>query len=83
MAIRIHPHARERMIERGTNEEEVISTVERGEPFPAKFGRCGFRRNFRHDGMWRGKYYANKQIEVFATPEGDEWIIITVIARYY
>jgi hypothetical protein len=34
MAIRIHPHAQERMIERGTNAEEVISTVERGERIP-------------------------------------------------
>jgi hypothetical protein len=83
VGIRIHPHAQERMIERGTNEEEVISTVERGERFPAKFERSGFRRNFQHDGMWRGKYYANKQLEVYATPEGDDWIIIIVIAGYY
>jgi len=69
MAIRIHPHAHDRMMERGTNEAEVISTVEQGERFPAKFGRTGFRRNFQHDGIWRGKYYANKQIEVYASPE--------------
>ena len=44
--VRIHSHARERMEERGATEEEVIETVRKGERFPAKFGRTGFRRNF-------------------------------------
>ncbi|MDP3185945.1 MAG: DUF4258 domain-containing protein [Anaerolineales bacterium] len=43
MAIRFHPHALERMAERGASEEEVRATVESGEQFPAKFGRVGFR----------------------------------------
>ena len=36
--VRLHPHARERMDERGATEEEVRATVEQGESFPAKFG---------------------------------------------
>jgi hypothetical protein len=43
----------------------------------------GLRRNFQYNGMWHGKFCANKQLEVYATPEGDDWIIVTVIARYY
>jgi hypothetical protein len=35
------------MEERGATEEEVRATVEQGESFPTKFGRTGFRRNFR------------------------------------
>jgi len=31
MAIRFHPHARERMGERGATEEEVRATVKQGE----------------------------------------------------
>jgi hypothetical protein len=46
MVIRIHPHDRARMQERGASEDEVIETIETGEKFPAKFGRIGFRRNF-------------------------------------
>jgi hypothetical protein len=38
MEFRIHPHAQERMIERGASEKEVICTVEQGEQFLAKFG---------------------------------------------
>ncbi len=47
--VRFHPHARERLAERGATEEEVRSTVLKGETFSAKFGRTGFRRNFRFD----------------------------------
>ena len=57
MAITIHPHAKERMQERGATEKEVIKTVEQGEKFPAKFGRTGFRHNFLFEGRWRGKKY--------------------------
>ena len=42
MAVRIHPHARERMHERGATEAEVTTTVELGEQFPVKFERTGF-----------------------------------------
>ena len=33
MAIEFHPHARERMAERGATEQEVIAAVEKGERF--------------------------------------------------
>ena len=43
MRVHIHPHARERMQERGADEEEIMATLERGEQFKARFGRVGFR----------------------------------------
>jgi hypothetical protein len=46
MSVRLHPHAKERLSERGATEEEIITAIETGETFPAKFGRTGFRRNF-------------------------------------
>jgi hypothetical protein len=52
MNIRLHPHARERLVERGTTEHEAVTAVESGERFPAKFDRTGFRRNFAFDGEW-------------------------------
>ena len=83
MAVLLHPHARERMVERGATEAEVIAAVEAGERFSARFGRTGFRRNFRFDSVWRGRYYGTKQIEAFAVQEGNNWLVITVITRYY
>jgi hypothetical protein len=83
MTVRLHPHARERLSERGATEEEVRQTVEYGESFPAKFGRTGFRRNFPFNSLWRGRQYATKQIEAYAVPEGDDWLVITLVARSY
>lgn len=83
MATRIHPHALQRIAERGVTQEEAVSTVEQGEPFPAKFERRGFRRNFPFEGKWRGKSYRIKQVEAYAVSEGDNWVIITVISKYF
>lgn len=83
MEVRFHPHALERMQERGVTEEEVRATLRQGERFPAKFGRTGFRRNFQFDGEWRGRRYRIKQVEVYAVWEDDAWLVITVIARYF
>jgi hypothetical protein len=82
MSVRIHPHARQRMAERGATELEVVSAVEHGEQFPAKFGRTGFRRNFVFDTQWKGRHYHTKQIEAFAVKERG-WLVITVIVRYF
>jgi len=58
-------------------------TVTRGEQFPAKFGRIGFRRNFSFQTQWRGQFYATKQLTAIATREADGWLVITVIVRYF
>jgi hypothetical protein len=80
--VRLHPHARERAALRGATEEEIIETVLTGEPFPAKFGRSGFRRNFAYNALWRGQQYATKQVEAIAVQE-DGWLVLTVITRYF
>jgi hypothetical protein len=81
--VRLHPHARERMQERGATEEEIQATVAQGEQFPAKFGRAGFRRNFQFNQEWRGRHYHTKQVEAYAVQEGADWLVITVITRYF
>lgn len=83
MNVRLHPHARTRLAERGATEAEVIATVEGGEPFEAKYGRTGFRRNFSYNALWRGRQYAIKQVEAFALLEGGEWLVITVIVKFF
>jgi len=88
MAIRIHPHAKERLKERGATEEEVIKTVAAGESFSAKFGRTGFRQNFPFGRRWRGKLCQTKQVEAYGVQEGEDWVIITmviitIITRYF
>lgn len=70
-------------MERGATEDEVRATVETGERFSAKFGRSGFRRNFPFGAAWRGRTYATKQVEAYAVSEDGDWLVITVIVRYF
>ncbi len=81
--IRFHPHALERMKERGASKSEVREAIQRGEQFAAKFGRTGFRKNFLFEREWNNKFYQIKQIEVFAVQENSNWLVITVITRYF
>ena len=81
--IRFHPHARERLSERGATESEIIETILHGERFPAKFGRSGFRRNFQCEGEWRGQRYGTKQIEAYAVENDGGWLVITVLVKYF
>ena len=81
--IRLHPHARVRLAERGVTAEEVAGTIRDGDPFVAKLGRAGFRHNFVYNGNWLGRFYATKQVEVIAVREGRDWLVITVIARFF
>lgn len=83
MAVRFHSHATERIVQRGATEREVAVTVETGEQFKAKFGRTGFRRNFAFEKQWQGNYYKTKQIEAYAVREVDDWLVISVITRYF
>jgi len=83
MMVRLHPHAHERILERGTTEAEVIATVEHGEQFPAKLGRVGFRRNFPFTGVWRGRSHTTKQVEAYAVVDDDGWLVITVIVKFF
>jgi len=71
------------MTERCVEEDEVYATVTGGEIFPVKFGRTGFRRNFVFDKEFRGKPYCTKQVEVIAVQEGTDWIVVTVITRFF
>lgn len=71
------------MRERGATEEEVGLALQEGEQFPAKFGRRGFRRNFSFDGVWRGRHYHIKQVEIFATWEDEDWLVVSVIVKYF
>ena len=83
MSVNIHPHAETRMNERGVSYEEIEETVNHGETFDAKYGRKGFRKNFSFDSEWRGTWYNVKQVEVYAVNEGNDFLVITVISKYF
>ena len=82
MNVRLHPHAKSRLAERGATEGEVIAAVEQGEQFPAKFGRTGFRRIFPFDATWHGRHFKFKKVEAYAVQENG-WLVITVIVKFF
>jgi hypothetical protein len=61
MEIVIHPHAKERMEERGATEAEVRATIAEGEKFPAKFGRAGFKHNFTFESSRDGNSFGSNK----------------------
>lgn len=83
MNIQFHPHALQRLVERGVTTTEVEQTILKGEKFSAKHGRTGFRHNFSFHGEWKGKVYRNKQVEVFAIWNDNCWLVITTISKYF
>jgi len=83
MQVIIHLHARQRLMERGASEDEVVETVLTGEMFPAKFERTAFRKNFSYQSIWNSRNYQTKQIETYCVKENNDWIVITVIVKYF
>ena len=84
MTVRLHPHARDRLKERGATPAEVIHTVRHGRRARAKFGRTMFSHLFPYNAQWHGNFYASKRVEAFAAKEPDAtWLVITVIVKFF
>ena len=84
MRIQLHPHAAARLMERGATRSEAIATVRSGSRSAAKFGRFKFVRRFAFSGKWLGKRYTMKEVHAIAARKAtDDWLIITVIVKYF
>jgi hypothetical protein len=83
MKVKIHPHAAQRIRERGTAVRQVRETDLKGSPSAAKFGRTKFVRVFAFGRIWNRKRYAKQQIEAFAAIIPDGWLVVTVIVKYF
>ena len=81
--IEFSPHAREKMLDRGTSESEVKAAIRTGNPEPARRGRLMFRKNFAFNRPWRGKHYAVKQVAPVVAEEADRLVVVTVFVYYF
>ena len=79
----IHPHSKIRALERGATENEINDVVETGEVFPAKYGRTGFRKTTIYNDLWQGKLYYARQIECFAVQQDSNWLVISLLVKYF
>ena len=83
MAIIIHPHALQRMEERGTTSEEVLRTIKAGRISPARFGRQRYGRTFSYGDLWRAQFYEHKHVEAYCVVDGEDIIVVTVVVKYF
>lgn len=82
MKIRIDPHTLERAKERGTNEEEIRTTIKTGFPIKVKSGRLGKARVYTFNQERSGRFYEQKRVEVIYNIEADTIVTITVYVFY-
>jgi hypothetical protein len=83
MTVRLHPHAVQRLKERGATQAEVVYAVKHGSRSPAKFARTRFAHTFAYNRKWLGVVYRRKRVEAFAVDEGvDDWLVVTVIVKF-
>lgn len=82
MNIRIDPHTRDRVLERGASEDEIRQVIESGQNIGAKHGRQGKFKIFDFKQNRHGRYYEQKRIEVIYVDEGDAIITVTVYVFY-
>jgi len=76
-------HATERLKERGVSRKEVEYTIAYGEKISVKKGREGYRKNFKYENIWKGRYYKIKQVIVIGREEKGKIVVITVYAFYF
>jgi len=76
--IKFSQHALDNMFERGASREEAEQAIRTGERLPAQKGRIAFRKNFSHNGMWKGKFYQAKQVMPIVAEEPERFVVITV-----
>jgi hypothetical protein len=76
-------HARQRMKERGADEEAVREAIRIGEQEPGKEGRVLYRLNREFKQHWDGRYFGMQQIVPVVVDEKDRLAVITVYTFYF
>jgi len=80
--IKFSRHALDNIIDRGASREEAEQAIRAGERLPAQKGRIAFRKNFSHNGMWKGKFYQAKQVMPIVVDEPDRFVVVTVFVFF-
>ena len=83
MAVRLTFHARQKMLERGTTEDEVVESVQSASWEQADLGRLQCFMDFSFDALWYGHHYQTKQVNPIFVEEGTDIVIVTVYVYYF
>lgn len=76
-------HARERMRQRGTREEDVREAIQIGEREPAQRGLVLYRLNLEFNREWDGRFFRIQQVAPIVAEEKDRFVVITVYTFYF
>lgn len=82
MRIVIIEHARKRMRQRGVTDDEARLVLETGQSADAELGRKSKDGVFEFSGLWQGRSYPQKKVQVIYREEGENVVVITVYAFY-
>jgi len=75
-------HARQRLKDRHTNEEEVRQTLRYGKWYRDEEGYLHAKRSFRFSREHFGRYYCQKKVELIFVEEKDRLVIITIYTYF-
>ncbi|MHB8841851.1 MAG: DUF4258 domain-containing protein [Candidatus Aquicultor sp.] len=75
-------HADERIVERGTNADEVKQVLATADTVPTKLGRIAEEAVFEYNSNWLGKYYKQKKVKVVYVEEQGKTMVITVYVYF-
>lgn len=82
MRIFINQHTKERALERGTNNEEILGVLTSGFSIPAKYGRKGKAKIYDYGRARHDEFYEQKRVEVCYAEEDDDIIVLAVYVFY-
>ncbi len=76
-------HARDRVVRRGTTEEDVIRAIQTGSREPAQRGLFLYRLTLEYRREWDGRYYAVQQVAPVVDELRDRFVVVTVYTFYF
>lgn len=79
----ITAHARRRIADRGTTEEDVVRAIRTGRREAAQRGLFLYRLNIEYRREWDGRHYAVQQVAPVVADEPDRIVVVTVYTFYY
>jgi hypothetical protein len=74
---------REKMLDRGATEGEVVAAIRAGNSEPGRKGRVILRKNSPYNDQWQGKRYAVKQVAAVVSEEAEQLVVVTVFVYYF
>lgn len=81
--IRLSGHARDQLVRRGVEEDEVLSAIHSAPWQTAGHGRMECRQNFTYAREWNGKFYETKQVRPIFVEETDEIVVVMIYSYYF